>query len=324
MFETLFQYPAVVARHRNGPFAEARERFLNHRASQGSARATLVRYARELLVIVERIDITIGEAIGLSTIEAAANRWAREQHQRHRVHGLRWSRELFVQMATDWLQFLGRLEVPQPKMVPFADRLADFAAYQRDERGLSPATIRCQSWHVETLLGWLSEQNRGFDNVSLEDVDAFLAAKGKQGWCRVSVATSAKVLRAFFRHAAVRGWCAASIATGIDGPRLFQHEGLPVGPSWPNMQRLIASTNGDSARDIRDRAILILLATYGFRSGEVSGLRLEDVNWESEVVSIVRPKQRQVQQYPLVNEAGEAILRYLQRFAPAAHGGRFS
>ena len=125
-------------------------------------------------------------------------------------------------MAKDWLHFLGRLEVPPPKIVAFADRLADFAAYQRNERGLSPATIRNQSWHVEKLLGWLGEQNRGFDTVSLEDVDAFLAAHGKQGWGRVSVATSAKVLRAFFRHAAVRGWCAASLAAGLDGPRLFQ------------------------------------------------------------------------------------------------------
>ena len=55
------------------------------------------------------------------------------------------------------------------------------------------------------------------------------------------------------------------------------------------MQRLIAGAGGDSARDIRDRAILILLATYGFRSGEVAGLRLEDVNWEKEIISIVRP-----------------------------------
>ncbi len=316
MFETLFQYPAVVTRHRSGPFAEARERFLYHYASQGFARATLLVFARELLVIAKRIDITIGEAIGLSTIEAAANRWAREQHQRQRVRNLQWSRERFVQTATAWLHFLGRLEVPKPKIVPFADRLADFAAYRRDERGLSPATIRGQSWHVEKFLGWLSEQNRCFDNVSLEDVDAFLAANGKQGWGRVSVAASATALRAFFQHAAVRGWCAASIATGIDGPRLFQHEGLPVGPPWPDVQRLIASTGGDSARDIRDRAILILLATYGFRSGEVSGLRLGDVNWESEVVLIARPKQRQAQQYPLVSEAGEAILRYLQRVRP--------
>ena len=195
MFETLFHYPAVVARHRSGPFAEARERFLNHCASQGFARATLVRRARELLVIAERIDITRGEAIGLSTIEAAANRWAREQQQRQRVHSLRWPREHFLQTAKDWLHFLGRLEVPPPKIVPFADRLADFATYRRDERGLSPATIRCQSWHVEKLLGWLGEQNRRFDNVSLEDVDAFLAAHGKQGWGRVSVATSASALR---------------------------------------------------------------------------------------------------------------------------------
>ena len=63
MFETLFQYPAVVARHRSGPFAEARERFLNHHASQGLAHTTLQRYARELLVIAERIDIPIARLL---------------------------------------------------------------------------------------------------------------------------------------------------------------------------------------------------------------------------------------------------------------------
>src|SRR5437879_142136 len=157
MFETLFRYPAVVTRQSSGPFAEARERFLNHCASQGLARATLVRRARELLVIAERIDITMGEAIGLSTIEAAADRWVREQRQRQRAQGLRWSREFFVHMAKAWLHFLGRLELPKPKIVPIADRLADFAAYQRDERGLSPATfgIRAGMWR-SCLAGWAS------------------------------------------------------------------------------------------------------------------------------------------------------------------------
>jgi integrase/recombinase XerD len=171
MFETLFQYPAIVARHRGGPFTEARERFLNFRASQGLARTTLQRYAQELLVVAERIDITSDSAIGSSTIEAAADRWAREQQHRQRVHGPRWSRKLFVQTATDWLCFLGHLEGPIAKIVPFADRIADFAAYRRDERGLSPATIRNQSWHVEKFLGWLADQNRTFADITLEDVD---------------------------------------------------------------------------------------------------------------------------------------------------------
>lgn len=316
MFETLFKYPRVVARHRAGPSAEAREQFLKHCATQGLAGATLLRHARELLVIAERIDITSGEPIGLPAIEAAADHWARKQHSRHRVQSLQWSRKLFVQTATNWLHFLGCLEEAQPKVAPFADRLVDFAAYQRDERGLSPATIRGQGWHVEKFLISLDKRNRSFDNASLEDVDTFLAEIGKRGWGRVSVSTNAKALRAFFRHAAIRGWCSPSIAAGIDGPRLFRHEGLPVGPPWPDVQRLIASVSGDSARDIRDRAILMLLATYGFRSGEVAGLCLEDLNWESEVISISRSKPRRAHEYPLVNQAGEAILRYLQQIRP--------
>jgi integrase len=322
MFETLFRYPAIIDRHRNGPFAEARERFLEHRNSQGSAPTTLQRCAQELLVVAERIDLTKGKAVESAAIETAAERWARDQQQRKRAAGLRWPREFFIKTAKDWLNFLGRLEAAKPKTVLFSDLIADFTAYRRDERGLSPATIRSQNWQVEKFLGWLNEQNRSFAHVSLENVDAFLASKGKEGWSRVSVTTSAKALRAFFVYAAVRGWCARGIAAGIDGPRLFQHEGLPVGPPWPDVQRLIASTIGDSARDIRDHAILILLATYGFRSSEVAGLRLEDVNWESEIVSITRPKQRRAQEYPLVSAAGEAILRYLQWARPAARSGK--
>jgi integrase/recombinase XerD len=316
VFETLFKYPRVVARHRTGPCVEARERFLKHCIGQGLAGATLLRHARELLVIAERIDITNGKTIGLSVIEAAADGWAREQHGRHRARSLQWSRKLFLQTARNWLHFLGCLPEPQPKTAPFAGQLADFAAYQREERGLSPATIRGQGWQVEKFLSWLGEQNRSFGDVSLEDVDTFLAHNGKRGWCRVSVSTSARALRALFRHAAARGWCSTSIASGIDGPRLFRHEGLPAGPPWPDVQRLIASAGGDAARDIRDRAILMLLAAYGFRSGEVASLCLEHLNWESEIISISRPQQRRAQEYPLVSQVGEAILRYLQQVRP--------
>jgi integrase/recombinase XerD len=81
MFETLFRYPAVVARHQGGRFAAARELFLNQCAGQGMAHATLQRYAQELLVVAAHIDITVGEAIESSVIDAAANHWAREQQQ---------------------------------------------------------------------------------------------------------------------------------------------------------------------------------------------------------------------------------------------------
>ena len=116
MFETLFKYPRVVARHRTGPCVEARERFLTHCVSQGLAGATLLRHARELLVIAERIDITSGEPIGSPAIEMAADCWAREQHDRHRVQSLQWSRKLFIQRprpgCTSW--DVGKSPNPRP------------------------------------------------------------------------------------------------------------------------------------------------------------------------------------------------------------------
>jgi hypothetical protein len=51
MFETLFKYPHVLARHREGPAADGRQRFLIYRANEGAARNTLLRSATELLVI---------------------------------------------------------------------------------------------------------------------------------------------------------------------------------------------------------------------------------------------------------------------------------
>ena len=108
------------------------------------------------LIIAERMDVS--QAVGSPTIEEAAECWAREQHQRHRVQDLQWSQTLFVQTATSWLRFLGRLEEPKVEILPGADRLADFAAYQREERGLPPVTISGQDWHVEN--SWAGCANR--------------------------------------------------------------------------------------------------------------------------------------------------------------------
>lgn len=316
MFESLFQYPTVLARHRNGPAADERRRFLLHRAKEGAARGTLLRIARELLVIAKHINVTTCKAIGRHDLEIAATQWAHHQQRRHRSHGPRWSKELFLQVGTDWLQFLGLWREREPAPSPFADLIEDFVHYMREERGLSEVTIRARCWHVQKFLTWLVSQNRPLAEASVRDVDAFLSRKGDQEWGRVSVATSAKALRAFFRHAEMRGWCERGISVGINGPRLFTQEALPVGPTWADVQRLIISTWGEQPRDIRDRAILMLVAMYGFRSTEVARLRLEQVNWEHEIIAILRPKQRETQEYPLLRSVGQAIIRYLQQVRP--------
>jgi site-specific recombinase XerD len=82
------------------------------------------------------------------------------------------------------------------------------------------------------------------------------------------------------------------------------------------VQRLLASTEGNHPKSIRDRAIIMLFAVYGLRVGDVRALRLEDFHWEKELICIRRRKLRRRQSYPLSYTVGEAILRYLKEVRP--------
>lgn len=315
MFDQLFKQPGVLARQRNAPLASERVSFLERRAEDGAALGTLVRLARELLVVVQELDLANNDVITSLEIEAAADHWARKQKRRHRAHTGRWSRILFRQTATDWLRFLGRLYIPEPEPKHFASLVEHFANDLRYERGLSSATIANYQWHIDRFLSWFSTQQRIFEEVSVADTDVFLARQGAH-WCRVSIATSAKALRAFFRYAEDQQWCRAGIAATIESPRLFRDETLPAGPAWEDAQQIIPPDDTKQPRAIRDRAILLLFGVYGLRSGEVARLRFEDIDWALEQLTVMRTKQHRSQIYPLTHTVGSAIVRYLQEVRP--------
>jgi site-specific recombinase XerD len=316
MLEELFVYPAVLARHKNAPFLEERNRYIAHRKKEGCAHETLLRTARELFRIVQVLDIPPTSQITPEQIRGAADRWAQYQCRRGHARTLRWPRELFIQTATQWLRFLGRLDEPIAEPPLFGGLIEDFIKWMESERGLSLTTIRNYCWHVKKFLRWCEDHNRSVSRVQISDVNTFLATCGEKRWTRVSVASSAKALKAFFRYAGRRGWCPAAIALAIQGPRLFSQEALPSGPTWEDVNRLITNVETDRPRDIRDRAIIMLFALYGLRSNEVAALRLEDINWENSRISVSRPKQRRTQIYPLIPIVGNAIIRYLRTVRP--------
>jgi integrase len=82
------------------------------------------------------------------------------------------------------------------------------------------------------------------------------------------------------------------------------------------VNRLIEYLATDQPHDIRDRAIILLFALYGLRSSKVARLRLEDIDWGNNRISISRPKQRRTQIYPLIPIVGNAIIRYLRLVRP--------
>jgi site-specific recombinase XerD len=256
------------------------------------------------------------DKITMSDIELAVDGRARFRHSPKYIQEYKKTRQLFVHIATEWVRSLGCLEQIPAKESPFAAQISAFTQYQRDERGLSSATISFRCKILSKFFESLNPNINSLSTISMADVDAFMEAKGNQGWKRSSLATLADCLRSFFRYAEGQGWCALGIATIINRPRIYAQEGIPRGPKWDDVQRLLASTSGDSPVDVRNHAILMLLVVYGLRRSEVARLKLDDLDWAGERITVKRSKRTRIQYFPLVPAVGEAILRYLREVRP--------
>ena len=316
MFEILFHYPRVLARHVNGPLAEERRRYLDHRAAQGTPRSTLLRYATELLVVASSLKLEAKHPVGPGQIQRAARGWAGRQYRRGHATVLHWSERQFVQVATAWLKFLGWLAPKPAPGLPFIGRLQQWAAALQDRESLSPRTIAKYCWWAQQFLRRRERQSVPLRNLSVVEVDAFLRHLGDRGLSRASLATAAKSLRRFFHYAYEQGWCRRDVAQGVLAPRLFRQEDVPQGPAWADVQRLLASTQTDQPGDIRNRAILWLFAVYGLRSGEVARLRLSDLDWARQILRVRRSKSKRVDEYPLTQAASQVLRRYVREVRP--------
>jgi site-specific recombinase XerD len=316
MFESLFVYPAVVKRHQEGPLAAERVAYLESLVGGGVARATLLRRANYCLAVAEALGRAPRAASwSAAQVEGLALAWAQRQVARGRAAVPRWPQIHFHLVAIEFIGTLGWLLAPPPSPPnPHESKLADFLAAQAD-RWPSAATRAAGRWQVAAFLAYLDGRGQALERVQPDDVDAYFHhVRGR--WSRVSIHTAGKVLRAWFRHAAQRGWARPGLAEALVLPRLYRHEGLPLGPTWETVGAAIAHLAGDDPATLRDRALLLLLATYGLRSGEVRRLQLEDIDWSQARLRVVRSKSQRPEILPLTPEVGAALARYLRSGRP--------
>ena len=315
MFKQLFRYPLIQARHRAGPLAQERERYLQYRAAQGATNLTLKLMAAALLQVACKIKPLRGRNVTIAEIRKAASWWA--SRQRHIP--LKWPhrvRQRFAGVAVAWLRYMGQLQPTQARQLRHENLLDDYARWMRHERELSPETITENMRSCRRFLTWYEARRRPLSKVTAKDVDTFLATSNKHNrWSRGTVALILSGLRRFFRYTADKGLC-QPIAQNIPNPRIYRYESLPLGPRREDVVRLVRSMQTDRPTDIRNLAMVLLCAVYGLRSSEVLRLRLEDINWENDRIRVWRSKARRRQSFALVATVGNAILRYLKEVRP--------
>ncbi len=210
---------------------------------------------------------------------------------------------------------------PTPRPVTQAERVhhkicEQYIHWMIDIRGLAQATVSSHRNEASRFLAWLRTHRVGLAVLKVADVDKYLKERARS-WRRSSVKTATIWLRIFLRWLHSCGQTRRDLSTAVISPSMYAFAGFPSALRSEDVKKVIAAARHDkTAKGIRDYAILMLLSHYGMRSGEIVALRLDDIDWQKEVIRVHHAKTGATSYLPLLLEVGNAILKYLQKARP--------
>lgn len=194
---------------------------------------------------------------------------------------------------------------------PLGVLLAGYRSWMVGERGLAALTVLRYERTARRFLQEHTELHGGFDPAALTglDVTSFLLRE----CARVSVGSAkgrVAELRSVLRFLYLQGITALPLATAVPGVAGWRDVGLPPSMAAGDVQSLLDNCDRNHPTDVRDFAIIMLVARLGLRSIEVARLELGDVDWRAGEL-VVRGKGGRQDRLPLPSEVGEALVVYL-------------
>lgn len=212
-------------------------------------------------------------------------------------------------------------KAPRRTLTPVERCARDFERYLREERVLAEATIV----NYVPFVGAFLKECFGSGPVKLSslrarDVVGFVQRQARRLHLRrAKLLTTA--LRSFFQYGRYRGEIRLDLATVVPCVANWSMPSIPRGIAPDQVRRLLSQINRNTAVGRRDYAVLLLLARLGLRSGEVTFLELEDIDWKGGCLS-VHGKGGRRSQLPLSKEVGDAIVAYLRHGRPRSTSRR--
>ncbi len=207
---------------------------------------------------------------------------------------------------------VSKIVVAQPEN-PYGGILGRYDSHLRDLRGLSRLTCPQYLHHAKLLLDWYHDRKgkqsltdlTGIDILDFinEHADLHPSGSWRKRLCSLT--------RSFLRYLFFEGIVKVELDRVVPTIPYWRLQSIPRHLPWEDVQALIESVDTSTPIGLRDKAVLVLIATLGLRSQEVRKLCLDDIRWRDSQIRLTQTKGRREHVLPLLKEVGETISEYL-------------
>jgi integrase/recombinase XerD len=154
--------------------------------------------------------------------------------------------------------------------------LKQFTAYISAEKGLAKNTVLSYRSDLKNYLGYLKKSNATVDGIAHIGLSDYLWERKKFGLQPRSLYRLIESIRQFYKFLVAEGYLKTDPTANLLPPKIPLK--LPSTLSVAEVERLLNAIGGESAREIRNRAMAELMYAAGLRVSELVGLSSDSVD----------------------------------------------
>jgi site-specific recombinase XerD len=211
----------------------------------------------------------------------------------------------------EYLQQTGVVPPPDGDLETVSPLIGKFRHWMLRHRGVTPSTLANYVPLVKEFLQALGDDAAAYD---ASRVRSFIFARAsRHGLSRAKSVVNA--VRMFLRFLATERRCPPDLVAAVPGFAQWKLSSLPRYLPAADVERLVAVCDPATPSGSRDRAVILLLARLGLRASDVRDLRFADLHWPRGRLRVMG-KGRSETWLPFPQDAGDAVLHYLERVRP--------
>lgn len=152
-----------------------------------------------------------------------------------------------------------------------------FMSYLSDVKQASANTVVSYRRDLLQLSDYLEEQGiTKLEKVTHTTLNSYVLYLEKQGKATTTISRVLASVKSFFHYAFYEGYIKHDPAENLKAPKIEKK--TPLVLSQEEVHRLLSQPDGDSPKEIRDKAMMELLYGTGIRVSELIALQVQDLN----------------------------------------------
>ncbi|RKY63370.1 MAG: tyrosine recombinase XerC [Candidatus Latescibacterota bacterium] len=189
--------------------------------------------------------------------------------------------------------------------------LKKFLDYLSLQKNCSSNTLRGYRRDIFQFINFLKKNKiNSFKSISYQDLLSYLGYLRNYGYSETTIGRKVASLKSFFKFLSARKIIKSNPVALLSSPK--KPDRLPDFLTLEEVEKILNIPSEKNWQSLRDKAILELLYSTGIRVGELTSLKIGDIDFFQELIK-VKGKGKKERIVPIGRYALKALIEYIER-----------